>query len=291
MRACAGTEEARERTCLLVGPWSHGMFLNVVGQLDFGRRAAGASLDLGADLGAIQIEWLKAQLGGDHAGIDLPRVRVFVQGTNRWRDEDDWPLARAVATPWYLRRDGGLSRDAPGDDEPPDAFEHDPTHPCPTLGGDLVKPPGFPPGPIDQTPILGRPDVLVYTSDVLEAPLEIVGPVTARLYAATTGRCTDFVVKLCDVHPDGRTFNVCDGIVRTATADGAWDVDLWATAVVFLPGHRIRVLVSSSDFPRYERNPNTGQVPSEATVFERVHQRVFHQGARASHVVLPVVPR
>jgi putative CocE/NonD family hydrolase len=98
------------------------------------------------------------------------------------------------------------------------------------------------------------------------------------------------VVKLCDVYPDGRTFNVCDGIVRTSTNVGAWDVDLWATGIVFLPGHRIRVLVSSSDFPRYERNPNTGQSSWEATLFERVQQRVFHDQARASHVVLPVVP-
>jgi hypothetical protein len=282
---------ARSRSCLLVGPWSHGMFLNVVGQLDFGRRAAGASLDLGPDLGTRQVEWLKAQLDDDAAvEVDVPRVRLFVQGVNRWRDEDDWPLRRARPTPWYLRRDGELTREAPRDDEGHDTFAHDPLRPCPTLGGDLVKPPQFPPGPIDQTPIMGRADVLVYTSGVLESAVEVIGPVTARLHAGTTGRCTDFVVKLCDVHPDGRTFNVCDGIVRTSTAEGEWDVDLWATAIVFLPGHRIRVLVTSSDFPRYERNPNTGQDPWEATVFERVQQRLYHDAARASHVTLPVMP-
>jgi hypothetical protein len=143
---------------------------------------------------------------------------------------------------------------------------------------------------MDQTPIMGRADVLVYTSETLESAVEVVGPVAAYLHAATTGRCSDFVVKLCDVHPDGRTFNVCDGIVRTAAAGGEWDVDLWATAIVFLPGHRIRVLVSSSDFPRYERNPNTGQDPWEATVFDPVQQRVYHDAARASHVMLPVLP-
>jgi putative CocE/NonD family hydrolase len=289
MQTCAGTDRARSGTRLLIGPWSHGMFLNVVGRLDYGRRAMGGSLDLGADLGTLQTDWLKAQLGGDPPAVDGPRVRVFVQGVNRWRDEEEWPLARATAVPWHLRRDGALTREAPGDDEGFDSFEHDPLDPCPTLGGDLVKPPDFPPGPMDQTPILGRRDVLVYTSDVLDAPLEVVGPVTARLHAATTGRCTDFVVKLCDVHHDGRTFNVCDGIVRTSANVGAWDVDLWATGIVFLPGHRIRVLVSSSDFPRYERNPNTGQSPWEATVFERVQQRVFHERARASHVTLPVI--
>jgi putative CocE/NonD family hydrolase len=118
----------------------------------------------------------------------------------------------------------------------------------------------------------------------------VIGPVTARLHAATSGACSDFVVKLCDVHEDGRTFNVCDGIVRTGAADGEWTVDLWATAIVFGRGHRIRVLVSSSDFPRYERNPNTGENPWEATVFESVRQHVFHDSRRASHLVLPVVP-
>ncbi|MEX1006440.1 MAG: CocE/NonD family hydrolase [Acidimicrobiia bacterium] len=290
MRACAATDEAREQTRLLIGPWSHGMFLNVVGQLDYGRRAMGGSLDLGVDLGTLQTEWFKAQLGGSHAAaLDGPRVKLFVQGVNRWRDEDDWPLARAKPTNWYLRSDGRLTPEPPRADEGVDTFEFDPNDPCPTLGGDLVKPPAFPPGPLDQAPIMGRRDVLVYTSDVLDRDVEVVGPVAAQLHAATTGVCTDFVVKLCDVHADGRTFNVCDGIVRTTGGDGGWTVDLWAAAIVFRRGHRIRVLVSSSDFPRYERNPNTGEHPWEATVFEPVRQRVYHDAAHASCVVLPVV--
>jgi putative CocE/NonD family hydrolase len=138
--------------------------------------------------------------------------------------------------------------------------------------------------------VLGRPDVLVYTSDVLDCDVEVIGPVAAMLHAGTTGASTDFVVKLCDVHADGRTFNVCDGIVRTSSDVGEWPVDLWATAIVFRAGHRIRVLVSSSDFPRYERNPNTGESPWEATVFQPVRQTVFHDSSRASHVVLPVIP-
>jgi putative CocE/NonD family hydrolase len=291
MRSRAATEIARDETRLLIGPWSHGMFLNVVGELDFGRRATGASLDLGADLGTLQVAWLRRLLGDEAsgaAGLDGPRVRLFVQGVNRWRDEDDWPLARARPVEWYLRAGGRLTRDAPTTDERERAFVFDPLHPCPTCGGDLVKPPDFPPGPVDQAPILGRPDVLVYTSDVLTDDVEVIGPVTARLYATTSGRSTDFTVKLCDVHEDGRTFNVCDGIVRTDDdGSGPWPVDLWGTAIVFRRGHRIRVIVSSSDFPRYERNPNTGEAPWEATVFEPVMQRVFHDAARASCVLLP----
>jgi uncharacterized protein len=294
MRERAATVEAREGTRLLIGPWSHGMFLNVVGQLDYGRRALGGSLDFGADLGSLQTEWFKAQLDerdAPRAATDGSRVKLFVQGVNRWRDEDDWPLARAVPTAWYLRAGGALSPEAAHADDGHDEFDHDPNDPCPTVGGDLVKPPAYAPGPIDQTPRFGRRDVLVYTSEPLVRDVEVVGPVHAVLHAATTGRVTDFVVKLCDVHADGRTFNVCDGIVRTTSSDGEWTVDLWATAIVFRAGHRIRVLVTSSDFPRYERNPNTGESPWEATVFLPVRQRVFHDATRASRVVLPVVPR
>ena len=177
------------------------------------------------------------------------------------------------------------------DGEPYDSFVFDPRDPCPTRGGDLVKPPVYVPGPLDQRPILDRRDVLVYTSDVLERDLEVIGPVTASLSVATTGPSTDFTVKLCDVHPDGRTINLCDGIVRMSAAPGTVtqvQVDMWATGIVFLAGHCIRVLVSSSDFPRYERNPNTGQTPWEASVFEPALQRVFHDGERQSYVVLPV---
>ncbi len=124
MRACAATDEAREQTRLLIGPWSHGMFLNVVGQLDFGRRAMGGSLDLGVDLGTLQTEWFKAQLGGSGSAVlDGPRVRLFVQGVNRWRDEDDWPLARAKPTNWYSAGATAVSRPKrPNTDEGVDTF-------------------------------------------------------------------------------------------------------------------------------------------------------------------------
>jgi uncharacterized protein len=294
MKRDAATPAARDRTRLLIGPWSHGMFQNVVGELDYGRRAMGGSLDMGVDLGTIQVEWLKSHLCGDGpvaASGDDWRVKLFVQGVNRWRDEHDWPLARAAPTEWHLRSGGRLTREPPATDESDNSFAYDPLHPCPTRGGDLVKPPDFAPGPMEQAPILGRRDVLVYTSDALEHGVEVIGPVSARLFAATSGVSTDFVVKLCDVHDDGRTFNVCDGIVRTTdNGVGPWTVDLWATAIVFRAGHRIRVIVSSSDFPRYERNPNTGENPWDATVFEPVLQRVFHDAVRASCVVLPVVP-
>jgi len=303
MRAHGGSEAAREGTRLVVGPWSHGVFLGTVGQLDFGLRANGMLLDLREDLTAMHVRWFDRWLK-DGAADDGPRVKLFVQGRNRWRDEDDWPLARARPAPWHLHAGGGLSPAPPAAEAEPAAYVYDPADPCPTCGGGLLMPRTYLPGPVDQAPLLARPDVLVFTSDPLERELEVTGPVSAVLFAATSAPDTDWVVKLCDVHPDGRTFNVCDGILRARFRDGDWtapalvepgavlryEIDLWATAIVFAPGHRLRVLVTSSDFPRYDRNPNTGALGVEARELRPARQRVFTDAERPSHIVLPVVP-
>lgn len=313
IRTEAATAEAREGTKLVIGPWWHGMFRGVVGMRDFGFRATGV-LDLAAEPGPPSLmgdftwfvrRWFDHWLtGADNGVADEPRVRIFVQGVNRWRGEDDWPLARAVSTPWYLRADGRLTPEAPGADERSGSYVYDPQDPCPTAGGTLLMTDAYARGPVDQRPIMARADVLSYISDPLDQPLEVTGPVTARLHAATSAPATDWVVKLCDVHPDGRVFNMADGILRStyrgpdephapAAAPGqpaAYEVDMWATSNVFLPGHRIAVLVTSSDFPRYDRNPNTGERPTEAATTVAAQQTIFHDGMRASHVVLPVVP-
>jgi putative CocE/NonD family hydrolase len=293
MRREGATPAAREETRLLVGPWSHGNFTNIVGEVDFGRRSSGTSVDMGPGVSATLIEWFMSKLGGPAEGEESPRVRLFVQGVDRWRAEEDWPPMAATATRWYLRSGGRLSPEPPGMDEGFDAFVFDPRDPCPTRGGDLVKPPRYVPGPVDQGPILGRRDVLVYTSEPLQREVTVIGPVTALVHGATSGIGTDWVVKLCDVDERGRTTNVCDGIVRTdpgrAGTRVASEVDMWGTAIVFRAGHRIRVIVTSSDFPRYERNPNTGHDPWETAVLEPALQRVFHEGPSASHIVLPVI--
>jgi uncharacterized protein len=250
------------------------------------------------------LRWFGQRLKGLPTGIDEePPVKLFVQGVNRWRYEDAWPPARAVPTPWYLGSEGTLRPEPPRQDEKPDSYEYDPQDPCPTRGGTLLLPRTYPAGPVDQTPILGRRDVLAYTSEPLGQDTEVTGPVRAILYAATSAPDTDWVVKLCDVYPDGRTFNVCDGILRaryraswetpTLVKPGAverYDVDLWATSRVFRAGHRLRVLITSSDFPRYDRNPNTGELGVEATTTVPARQLVFHDAGRASHVVLPIMP-
>lgn len=285
---------ARAATRLTIGPWSHSNFTNLVGELDFGRRSMGASLDLGASISSDLVEWFRSELTASPlTPDDTPPVRAFMQGIDRWRFEDDWPPPGMVPEAWHLHGGGRLDRTAPAWEPASDTFVYDPADPCPTLGGDLVKPPSYVPGPVDQRPNLGRRDVLCYRSGPLERDLWLLGPVRAELVTATSGRGTDWVVKLCDVHPDGRVVNVCDGISRTGdTAGGVVDevtIDLWATGIVLRAGHELAVIVTSSDFPRYERNPNTGTPPWEATSFDVALQHVFHTPERPSRIILPVV--
>jgi uncharacterized protein len=302
MREQAGTEEAREKTRIVIGPWSHGVYFNTVGDLDFGFRSSGMFLDLREDLTALQLRWFDHWTKGKRTGVENEApVKLFVQGVNRWRDEHDWPLTRAVPTDWFLHGDGGLSPEAPGVDGASRSYVYDPADPCPTTGGRLLLPGTYRPGPVDQTPVMERRDVLTYTSEPLQKDLEVIGPVSAVLYASTSGPDTDWVVKLCDVHPDGRTFNVTDGVLRARYRNSATDptlvepfaveryeVDMVATAIVFQAGHRIRVLVTSSDFPRYDRNLNTGQLGIDSAEMRPALQTIFSDGQRGSHVVLPV---
>jgi putative CocE/NonD family hydrolase len=227
-------------------------------------------------------------------------VTIFVMGTNVWRHEAEWPLARAVETDYFLRSGGGLSTAAPGGEEP-DRYVYDPADPVPTVGGATLMAPEFPSGPRDQRPLEARADVLVYTSAPLERDLEVTGPVRVHLFAASSAADTDFVARLVDVHPDGYARNLTDGIVRARyrvpdrpapiEPDRAYEfvIDLWATSNVFLKGHRIRLDVTSSSFPRWDRNPNTGHPFAADAELAVAHQVVFHEARRPSRVVLPVV--
>jgi len=302
MRENAGTDTARRNSKLIVGPWAHASFANVVGDVDFGFRSNGMFLDLKEDLTKLQLRWFDRWLKDEQNGIDDEApVKLFVQGRNRWRDERAWPLARAVDTRWYLNAARRLSPVPPAPDTLPESYVYDPNDPCPTCGGGTLLPPQYSPGPRDQAPILDRRDVLCHTSEPLDDDLEVIGEVTAVLYAATSGRDTDWVVKLCDVHPSGKTISVCDGVVRASVRDGEtrrlvephaiirYEVSLWSTAMLFKAGHRLRVLITSSDFPRYDRNPNTGELAHSATRLEPALQRVYLDAEHASHLVLPVV--
>ena len=312
------TEAARSGKRLMVGPWVHG-----VGNRENFRAEAPYQLDrmdfgpaAEVDLEPVYLRWFDYWLKGIDNGVGSePPVKIFVMGENYWRHENEWPLARAEYTKYYLQGDGNanslhgdgrLSSDAPAGGSDTDTFTYDPSDPVPTLGGnnccwsDIV-----PMGAFDQRGAERRHDVLVYTTDVLTEPVEVTGPITATLYAATTARDTDWTAKLVDVHPNGYAQNILDGIVRAryrARAGGPaspiepgtvyeYAIDLWSTSNTFLPGHRIRVEISSSNFPRFDRNLNTGEDPGTGVSMETAEQTVYHSSEYPSHILLPVIPR
>ena len=311
MRANGASHAARNGQRLLIGPWIHsGAPPNVSGEYNFGTRSAGAAIDLA---GAF-LRYYDHHLKGEDNGVpDEKPVRIFVMGVNQWRYEDAWPLDRAQPTPYYLHSggrantlngDGALSPEAPAD-EPTDSYLYNPANPVPTSGGGLCCDPAFmAPGAYDQRPIEARPDVLVYSTSPLEQDTEVTGPISVTLYASTSARDTDFTAKLVDVEPCGYARNLTDGIIRAryrAPRQPAafinpgdvyeYTIDLWATANVFKKGHRIRLEISSSNFPRFDRNMNTGEPIGSDTAFLPALQTVHHSAAHPSHVTLPIVPR
>lgn len=313
-RNAGSTAEARQSK-LLIGPWSHGGMTNPVGDVNFGFGASAAYINLQIDLGSLQVRWFDHWLKGIDTGMmsEAP-IRLFVMGANIWRDEQEWPLARAVETRYYLHSNGQantlngngyLSTESP-DNEPFDQFVYDPASPVMTRGGALLMSPEFRAGPLDQTPVEIREDVLVYTTPALEQDLEVTGPITMHLWAVSSAPDTDFVARLVDVHPDGFAQNLTDGIVRTRYRKFArgeapsliepgsayeYEIDLWSTSNVFKAGHRIRLDVTSSSFPRWDRNPNTGQEFGVDTRLAAAHQTILHDSDHPSYVVLPIVPR
>jgi putative CocE/NonD family hydrolase len=296
------TPEARQGK-VLMGAWSHSNYSGTVGDLDFGFTSSAAFINLQTDITGLAQRWFDHWLKGIDNGITAePPVKLFIMGDNVWRDEQEWPLARAEYTPFYLRNGGAMSRRAP-DVEPPDHYTYDPNDPTPTDGGNLLMHPLFHPGVRDQRPIEARADVLSYTSDPVERDLEVTGPIVVTLYAASDALDTDFVARLVDVHPDGFAQNLADGIIRARYRDGdtpellqpgrayEFTIDLWSTANVFKPGHRIRLDVASASFPRWDRNPNTGAPFGVDAELRPARQTILHDGEHPSHVLLPVIPR
>ncbi len=281
-------------TKLLIGPWTHVTRGNPVGELNFGFGSQQSFVNLQMDLGRMQLRWFDHWLKGIDTGMmDEPPIKLFVMGRNVWRDEHEWPLARAARTPFYLRAEGGLAREAPKAAEAPDCYVYDPTNPVPTRGGPTLLTPEFPPGPWDQREIEARPDVLSFTTPPLPSDVEVTGPVEVKLWACTTAPSTDFVARLVDVWPDGRAFNLTDGIIRTSQLEPnrpyEHRIDLWATSNVFKAGHRIRVDITSSSFPRWDRNPNTGAPLGNENELRTAQQTILHDAEHASHIVLPLV--
>jgi putative CocE/NonD family hydrolase len=225
-------------------------------------------------------------------------------GANVWRDEQEWPLARARPTAWYLhgdghansvRGDGRLATGVPDQDERADAFLSNPLAAVPTRGGAMIDGGGT----IPQNDVEDRSDVLVYSTPPLDEAMEVTGPVSAVLFVATTAPSADFTAKLVDVHPDGAAYNVTDGVVRRVYRPAAAPADaepteitisLWPTSMVFAKGHRIRLEIAGSNFPRFDRNPHTTDPPALARTVAIATQAVHHGRQAASRIVLPVVP-
>jgi uncharacterized protein len=300
----ARSAETRARTKLVVGPWAHRGIGSAdrFGDVDFGPAA-------GIDLLGLHLRWYDRRLRGIDNGIDdEPPVRIFVMGANVWRDEQEWPLARTRYTRYYLHSggranslfgDGALSTTSPSD-EPADRFDYDPANPVPTLGGQSMI---ESPGPLDRRPVERRDDVLVYTTEPLERDVEVTGPIELVLYAASSAVDTDFAATLVDVHPNGPAINICEGIRRASFRESLerpapiepgqvyeYRISLWETSTLFRAGHRIRVELSSSNFPRFNRNLNTGEDPATGTRMLVAHQTILHNSQHPSHIVLPVIP-
>lgn len=302
----ARSDEARRLSKLVIGPWYHGGIGNPspFGDVDFGPEAT-------VDIPGLHIQWYDQRLRGIRNGIDeQPPLRIFVMGENRWRQENEWPLARTQWTNFYLHSRGranslhgdGRLDAVPPQDEPPDSFSYDPADPIPTVGGQTMF--ADKTGPKDRRPLERRDDILVYTTDALPADLEVTGPLSLFLFAASTAVDTDFTGTLVDVHPSGKAIVLSEGIIRARFRDSfenpallepgktyEFRFELWETSNLFQAGHRIRLEISSSNFPRFDRNLNTGNDPATDTEIRLATQTVFHHSRCPSHLRLPVIPR
>jgi len=293
-------DHARQHQKLLIGPWGHQInSTRKLGEIDFGPEAL-------IDLQGYQLRWFKRWLTDDENAIDTePPVRIFVMGSNVWRDELEWPLARTAFTPFYLHS-GGSANSRFGDgrlavelpvDELPDHYTYDPARPVPFITEPVSSQIG---GPDDYSAVEQRADVLVYSTTPLTEPMEVTGSIRVTLYAASSAPDTDFTAKLLDVWPNGFAQRLTDGIVRARFREGmsapsliepgviyAYTLDLWNTAHVFGTGHAIRLEISSSAFPKYDRNQNTGAPLGLTADFATAQQTIYHDADHPSCVMLP----
>lgn len=314
MKQRGGSTQARQHQRLVIGPWSHGNFGGVFPEHDYGLLASAEA----ADFTSTHIRWYDHWLKDSENGVEQDKpVKIFVMGPNIWREEDDWPLPDTRFRRYYLHSaghantatgNGMLSTEVPGD-ESEDAYLYDPRHPVPTNGGATLIPGAFiaaNAGPRDQRDIETRDDVLCYTTQPLERPTEVTGPIELVLFASSSARDTDFTAKLVDVYPTGRAESITDGILRARFRASLarpmplepnqvyeLHITVGATSQVFEAGHRIRLEVSSSNFPRFDRNTNTGgaiQLETEKD-FVQALNRVYHDRDHSSYLMLPIIER
>jgi putative CocE/NonD family hydrolase len=300
-----GTEEAHKGQRLLVIVGGHAGGGRKIGAIDFGPEA------VRHEENDVTLDWYDYLFKGVQNSLATAKpVEIFVMGINQWRQEDDWPLARAKATKYFLHSDGSansakgtgvLSTNAPVK-ESSDKYSYDPANAVPTVGGPLCCDSRRVAGPQDQRSVEDRSDVLVYSTPPLEQDLEVTGPVRLDFFASSSAVDTDFTAKLVDVFPDGTAINLTEGIRRARYRDSqekatplapgqvyALSLDLWATSNVFRTGHRIRLELSSSNFPRFDRNLNTGEPAATSDKWITATNTILHDKEHPSALVLPVV--
>ena len=303
------TPEARTNQRLLMGPWGHAInATSKLGEVDFGSQAV---IDLrGEEVGWFD-RWLKPAAAEATPTQNKPSapVRIFVMGSNVWRDEQAWPLPQTHWTSYYLASggsansrfgDGTLSLQAPTTDAPCDSYTYDPHRPTPFITEPTSSQVG---GADDYAAIQRRDDVLVFTTTPLAEDTEVTGPIRVELYAASSASDTDFTAMLLDVWPTGFVQRLCDGMVRARFRGGMdrpvliepgeiyrYSIDCWNTSHVFKAGHSIAVQIASAAFPKYDRNPNTGAPLGQTAEMVQAHQRVYHDGSHPSAVILPIIP-
>jgi putative CocE/NonD family hydrolase len=303
MKNKGATPEARKGARMIIGPWGHGPSQSF-GDVDFTPAALVEQFET-------ELSFFDYHLKGIKNAIETDKpVRLFYMGANQWRSETDWPIPGTKYQELYLgnngnansvRGKGTLSFTKPTKTGT-DTYQYDPQSPVPTTGGNNCCGTPTPSGPRDQRPLEQREDVLVYTSEFLEKPLTIAGPVKMKLHAATDGPDTDWMIKLVDVHPNGFAMPVSEGILRAKFREGLdkiklltpdkvyeYEIEMTGTANVFQPGHRIRVDITSSNFPQFDRNPNTGEPLGTSTKTRIAKQSIHFGGTEISHILLPVV--
>lgn len=297
-----GGRGARGKQKLVMGPWAHAVLQEKVGELTFpnAKKPPGRAHDAW--------EWFDMTLHEDAAALNAePAVTYYVIGDvtdpkapgNLWRQADQWPPFKNAPTKYFLHKDRSLSRREPQVASPL-SYIYDPQNPAPTVGGIQLS---IPAGPMDQRKVESRDDVLVFTSDPLTSPLEVTGRIRAKIWFSTDVPDTDFIARLCDVYPDGRSFNLCEGAIRTRFRDGLesesllksgkiypLEIDLWSTSVIFNTGHRIRLQITSSSAPGYDPNPNTGAEFRSNTETRKANIKLYVDSKHPSHLLLPIPP-
>lgn len=319
MRRSGGSELARTSQRIVIGPWEHLGWGRPTSPVSPRLKAIGPVAD--SPVNELMLAWFDHFLKGKNNEVATgPRVDYFEMGENKWHTATDWPVPGTQYQSWYFTSgghaasvmgDGALSETAPrtsvatdASTAASDAFVYDPSDPVPSIGGhSCCSWLTGPQGQFDQSAIEQRSDILIYSSAPLQKPLNVTGPVTVTLYARSTAPDTDFTAKLVDVFPDGTAVNLANGIqdarFRESLSDPTlihpgeiykYTIHVWPTSNLFLPGHKIRVEISSSDFPQFAPNPNTGAPFGVSTKWQKATQTILHSAQYPSCITLPVIP-